>query len=83
MGLEIAYTCNWCNTRIVMPKVATPDNWFTQPVHDPAVGGDVSGYFCTDNCHTKYDESEPHAKVSATEHYVREFYSFMNKMRAK
>ncbi len=82
MGLKITYTCNWCNKTHEMPKIEAPPEWLMHSVLNPRTKTTEEGYFCKEPCVKLYKKHESAAIVSADEHYAKEYYSFMNKMKA-
>jgi len=82
MPLDITYACNWCNKTHKMMKVETPPDWIEHPVHNPGTRDVETGFFCQEECKTHWDKFEDSAIKSAEEHYKKEFYSYMNKMKA-
>lgn len=83
MPLDITYTCNWCNSTHKMEDIKTPPNWIEHPVHNPSNLGVENGFFCKEACKKHWDEFEADAIASAKDHYKKEFYSYMNKMKAE
>lgn len=81
MGLEIAYTCNWCNKKIQTEEVKLPAGWSTRKVHNPVNGAHMDGYFCKEACATTYNKLEPGIIEAASKDYAQKFWSELNRLR--